>query len=95
MLGRTQYTTALKLLQIMTEKGLVRREEVGRTHFYRPCRSESQTQRQLVKDLLARAFDGSAARLVMQALATRRASPSELDAIQELIDRSRKPRDGK
>jgi len=48
-----------------------------------------------VKDLLARAFDGSAARLVMQALATRRASPSELDAIQELIDRSRKPRDGK
>jgi len=95
VLGRTQYTTALKLLQIMTEKGLVRREELGRTHFYRPCRSESQTQRQLVKDLLARAFDGSAARLVMQALATRRASPSELDAIQELIDRSRKPRDGK
>ena len=69
VLGRTQYTTALKLLQIMTEKGLVRREELGRTHFYRACRSESQTQRQLVKDLLARAFHGSAAQLVMQALA--------------------------
>ena len=56
------YTTILKMLQIMTEKGLVRREELGRTHFYRACRSESQTQRQLVKDLLVRAFDGSAAR---------------------------------
>jgi predicted transcriptional regulator len=92
VLGRTQYTTVLKLLQIMTEKGLVRREEVGRMHLYRACRSEAQTQRQLVKDLLARAFDGSAAHLVMQALAAKRATPEELDVIQKLIDRSRQGR---
>jgi predicted transcriptional regulator len=90
VLGRTQYTTVLKLLQIMAEKGLVRRDDWGRTHVYRACRSESQTQRQLVKDLLAKAFDGSAAQLVMQALAAKRATPAELDAIQKLIDRSRR-----
>jgi predicted transcriptional regulator len=93
VLGRTQYTTILKLLQIMTEKGLVSREELGRTHFYSACRTETQTQRQLVKDLLARAFGGSAVQLVVQALAARRATPAELDAIQKLIDRSRKARD--
>jgi predicted transcriptional regulator len=92
VLGRTQYTTVLKLLQIMSEKGLVRREDWGRTHRYHACRSESQTQRQLVKDLLAKAFDGSAAQLVMQALAAKRATPAELDAIQKLIDRSRQSR---
>jgi BlaI family penicillinase repressor len=94
VLGRTQYTTVLKLLQIMTEKGLVRREALGRTHVYRACRSEAQTQRQLVKDLLARAFGGSAVDLVVQALAAKRATPSELKAIQKLIDRSRKTRHG-
>jgi predicted transcriptional regulator len=94
VLGRTQYTTVLKLLQIMTEKGLVRREALGRTHVYRACRSEAQTQRQLVKDLLARAFGGSAVDLVVQALAAKRATPSELKAIQKLIDRSRKARHG-
>ncbi len=90
VLGRTQYTTVLKLLQIMAEKGLVSREDWGRSHLYHACRSESQTQRQLVKDLLAKAFDGSAAQLVMQALAAKRATPAELDAIQKLIDRSRR-----
>ena len=92
VLGRTQYTTVLNLLKIMTEKGMVRRAEVGRTHHYRACRSESQTQRQLVKDLLARAFGGSPVGLVMQALAAKRATPSELDAIHKLIARSRRAR---
>ena len=83
----TGYTTALKMLQIMTEKGLVERNASERTHVYWARRSENQTQRQLVGDLLERAFDGSAARLVMQALATRRATPEELDEIRRLLDR--------
>src|SRR5918997_2908635 len=69
----TAYTTALKLLQIMTEKGLVRRDETDRTHVYHPRLTEEQTQRQLVRDLLDRAFGGSASKLVMQALATKKA----------------------
>ena len=63
------YTTILKLLQIMTEKGLVVRDEAARTHIYEAAYTEDQTQRQLVTDLLDRAFDGSAAKLVLQALA--------------------------
>ncbi|MCM3879096.1 MAG: BlaI/MecI/CopY family transcriptional regulator [Vicinamibacterales bacterium] len=92
VLGRTGYTTILKLLQIMTEKGLVTRDETGRTHVYRARRSQAQTQRQLIRDLVTRAFDGSAAKLVMQALATKRATPAELQQIQRLIDRSTRGR---
>ena len=62
------YTTALKMLQIMTEKGLVRRDVSDRTHIYQSKLSEEQTQRQLVRDLVDRAFGGSASKLVMQAL---------------------------
>src|SRR5688500_1526290 len=81
----TAYTTALKLLQIMTEKGLVRRDESDRTHIYQARLSEEQTQRQLVRDLLDRAFGGSATKLVMQALAARRASAEELTENSRLI----------
>ena len=80
------YTTALKLLQIMTEKGLVRRDESGRTHVYHAKSSEEQTQRQLIRDLLDRAFGGSSSRLVMQALAARRASAEEIVEIRRLLD---------
>ena len=83
------YTTALKLLQIMTEKGLVRRDETDRTHIYHSRLSEEQTQRQLIRDLLDRAFGGSASKLVMQALATRRASAEELGEIRRLLDARR------
>lgn len=82
----TGYTTALKLMQIMAEKGLVLRDETERTHVYRAKLSEQQTQRQLVRDLLDRAFDGSAAKLVMQALQTKRASKEELEQIKRLLD---------
>lgn len=82
----TAYTTALKLLQIMTEKGLVRRDETDRTHVYHARLSEEQTQRQLVRDLLDRAFGGSASKLVMQALAARKATADELVEIRKLID---------
>ena len=87
------YTTALKLLQIMTEKGLVERDERERTHVYRAKLSEDQTQRQLVRDLLDRAFGGSASKLVMQALATRRASADELREIGRVIDSARTERE--
>ena len=84
------YTTALKMLQIMTEKGLVRRDESERTHIYQPRLSEEQTQRQLVRDLLDRAFGGSSSKLVMQALATKRASAEELGEIRRLLDSRKK-----
>ena len=83
------YTTALKLLQIMTEKGLVERDERDRTHVYRARFGEEQTQRQLVRDLVDRAFGGSAMKLVLQALATRRASPEELRDIRKALDSAR------
>ena len=87
------YTTALKLLQIMTEKGLVERDERDRTHIYRARLSEETTQRQLVRDLVDRAFAGSASKLVMQALATRRASAEELRDIRKAIDGARNERE--
>ena len=86
----TAYTTALKLLQIMAEKGLVTRDERERTHVYQPRISEDQTQRQLVRDLLDRAFGGSSSKLVMQALATKRASAEELGEIRRLLDSRKK-----
>jgi BlaI family penicillinase repressor len=83
----TGYTTALKLLQIMTEKGLVERDEQVRPQVYRPSFPREQTQRQLVKDLLQRAFGGSVRALVLQALSTKKSSPEELAAIERLLDR--------
>ena len=82
----TGYTTVLKLLQIMTDKGLVVRDESERAHVYEPRYSEQKTQRQLLTDLANRAFDGSAAKLVMQALSGRKSSPAELAAIRDLLD---------
>jgi predicted transcriptional regulator len=85
-MGReTGYTTVLKLLQIMTEKRLVTRDESARTHIYQAAYTQDQTERQLVTDLLDRVFDGSAAKLVLQALASNKASPEELDQIKKLI----------
>jgi predicted transcriptional regulator len=96
ILGRERpaaYTTALKLLQIMIEKGLVERDERDRTHVYRAKLSEETTQRQLVRDLVDRAFGGSSMKLVMQALATRRASAEELRDIRKAIDGARNERE--
>ena len=87
VLGRdTGYTTVLKLLQIMTEKKLVVRDESERTHVYEAAYTEDQTQRQLVTDLLDKVFDGSAAKLVLQALASNKSSPEELAEIKKLLD---------
>jgi predicted transcriptional regulator len=86
----TGYTTVLKFMQIMLEKGLVTRDEAQRTHVYQARHAEEQTQRQLLKDLLDRAFNGSAARLVMQALSTKKASASDLAEIRRLLDQIEK-----
>ena len=82
----TVYTTVLKTLQIMTEKGLVDRDELARTHVYRPRLSEQGTQRQLVHDLLRHAFGGSVQTLVVQVLPAERATPEELREIRRLLN---------
>ena len=81
----TGYTTILKLMQIMTEKGLVVRDESQRAHVYRARHSEQRTQRQLLSDLLDRAFGGSPAKLVVQALSERKASIEDLNPIRDLL----------
>lgn len=82
----TGYTTVLKLMQIMADKGLVVRDESERAHRYEPAAPEDETQRRLVGDLLRKAFDGSAKKLVMQALSTERASAEELSEIRQMLD---------
>lgn len=81
------YTTVLKLMQIMAEKGLVQRDESARTHVYEARLKQEQTQRQLLGDLLERAFNGSATKLVMQALSSEKASPEELSEIRRMLDK--------
>ncbi|HLK69916.1 MAG TPA: BlaI/MecI/CopY family transcriptional regulator [Bryobacteraceae bacterium] len=83
----TGYTTVLKTMQIMTEKGLVERDESVRPQIYRPRHSRVRMQQRLLTDLLQRAFDGSVREMVLQALATKKSSPAELAAIEELLDR--------
>ena len=87
----TGYTTTLKLMQIMADKGLVVRNEEARTHVYSAVAGEAQTQQQLVKDLVDRAFGGSAAALVLRALSDE-TSESELREIRKLIDDYREKR---
>jgi BlaI family transcriptional regulator, penicillinase repressor len=82
----TGYTTVLKLLQIMTEKGIVTRDERARAHVYAARVPEADTQRQLVGDLLDRAFGGSALKLVLHALSARKASPAEIARIRRMLD---------
>ena len=82
-----QYTTVLKLMQIMTEKGLVKRDEKQRAHVYSASRPREWTQRQMAGDLLERAFAGSASRLLVGALAARKASAAELAELRKLLER--------
>jgi predicted transcriptional regulator len=82
----TGYTTVLKLMQIMADKGLVARNEQQRAHVYEAAWRQEDTQRQLVGDLVERAFGGSATQLVMQALAAKRATPEELAEIRRILD---------
>ena len=80
------YTTVLKLLQIMTAKGTVRRNESQRAHVYEACLPAAQTKRQIAGDMLQRVFEGSASQLMLHALAGRKASPEEISELRRLLD---------
>ncbi len=88
-----QYTTVLKLLQIMAEKGLVLRDEKQRAHLYRPSRPREWTQQQLAGDLLARAFGGSAESLLLGALSGRKTSKKELEEMRRMLERLEKEKE--
>ena len=91
----TGYTTVLKLMQIMAAKGLVERDEQERAHRYTPRLKQQQTQTQLLRDLVDRAFQGSASLLVQQALEAKRATPEEIAEIRHLLDQHEKENGGK
>ena len=86
----TGYTTTLKLMQIMAEKGLLRRDDSQFKHIYKPAITEEKTQKQLVGDLLERAFSGSAEKLVMRALSAKKVSQKELKGIRKMLDEFRR-----
>jgi predicted transcriptional regulator len=88
--SRGSYTTTLKMLQVMLEKGLVRRDDSALSHVYEAVLSEEDTQRRLVNGLIDTAFSGSASQLVMRALSAKRVSPDELKQIQSLLAAAKK-----
>lgn len=89
------YTGVLKLLQIMTAKGTVRRDERNRAHIYEAVRPAEQTKRQLARDMLERVFEGSASQLMMHALTGHRASPEEIEELRRILDAYKGDADGK
>jgi len=84
------YTTTLKLLQIMFEKGLVTRDESNKTHIYTPAISRQRTQKQFLDKMINTLFEGSSTQLVLQALGNQKASKDELDEIQKYLDNLKK-----
>ena len=84
---RTGYTTTLKLMQIMAEKGLARRQSSGFAHVYEAAVGEHETQRRLVSDLIDKAFGGSARKLILQAIQTDRVTAEELKAVRALLEK--------
>ena len=84
--SNTGYTTTLKLMQIMTEKGLLLRDDSQFKHVYKPAVTEEKAQKQLVGDLLDKAFSGSAEKLVMRALSAKKVSLKELERIKKMIE---------
>ena len=82
----TGYTTTLKLMQIMTDKGLLRRDDSKFKHVYKPAMTEEKTQKLLVGELLEKAFSGSAEKLVMRALSTKKVPAKELGKIRKMLD---------
>lgn len=82
----TNYSTTVKMLSVMLEKGLVKRDENARPHVYRPTAAQETTQKRILRDLIQKAFDGSAGSLVLQVLASKKASKAELAEIRKLLD---------
>ena len=89
-LREIQYTTTLKALQVMTGKGLVKRDEASKAHVYEAAVDREQTQRKLVGDLVNRVFSGSAVGLMAGALSAKKASPEELAELRQLLDQAEK-----
>ena len=89
------YTGVLKLLQIMTAKGMVRRDESQRAHVYEAVRPAEQTKRQLATDMLQRVFEGSASQLMMHALSGHQTSPKEIEELRRILDAYQGDDDGK
>jgi BlaI family transcriptional regulator, penicillinase repressor len=87
---KAQYSTLLKFMQIMADKGLLLRDETQRAHVYKPAKSREWTQRQLARDLLERAFSGSAKALLVGALSARKATNEELTELREFLDAYRR-----
>jgi BlaI family penicillinase repressor len=81
----TNYSTSVKMLSVMLDKHLVKRDESVRPQIFRPAASQERTQKRMLKDLIQRAYDGSAGSLVLQALASQKASPEELAEIRRLL----------
>jgi BlaI family penicillinase repressor len=88
------YTTILKLMQIMTEKGLVERQEQGKAHLYRAKIAQNETQKGMVSDLLERVFRGSAKALMQHLLDHKKASPEEMKEIRQMIEKAEKETKG-
>ncbi len=88
------YNTTLKLLLVMLEKGLVVRDDANRSHIYRPAQAAEETRRQLAQDMLSRAFGGDARAFVLSALEGEVASEADLEAIQTLLEETRRRRQG-
>lgn len=88
-LRSTGYSTTLKMVQVMTEKGLVLRDDARRPQVYRPARPQEQTQLQMLDYLIQQAFGGSAMKLVLRAAAAKRIAPSELAEIKKLVERAK------
>ena len=84
------YTTTLKLMQIMHEKGLVKRDDSSKTHIYQPAVSKEKTQKHLLNKMIDQVFGGSPGELVMQALGNHKASAEELEEIQKILDNLKK-----
>jgi BlaI family transcriptional regulator, penicillinase repressor len=84
------YTTVLKLMQIMTEKGLVERDVEGKAHLYRPTVAQNETQKGMVSDLLEKVFRGSAMQLVQHLLEAKKTSPEEMKEIRQMIEKAEK-----
>ncbi len=82
----TNYSTTVKMLSIMLDKGFVRRDETVRPQVFRPAATQQRTQQRMLKDLIQKVYDGSAGSLVLQALASQKASPEELAEIRRVLD---------
>lgn len=82
----TNYSTTVKMLAIMLDKGLLRRDDSVRPQVFRPAASQQRTQRRILGDLIQKVYDGSTGSLVLQALASRKASPEELREIRQMLD---------